>query len=100
MQAFSAVFRAAEDAIIRGWNTGLPEESFGDDFIQGQSMAKRTGTGVRDPGHFQHSGDMGVAAVALDAVRHVEDHSGGVLLWIGWHKCLQCCKQALVSFTD
>src|SRR5262245_48528393 len=63
-------------------------------------MAKRTGTGVRDPGHFEHGGDMSVAAVALNSVCHVEYHSGGVLLWIRWHKFQQCCKQGLVSFTD
>src|SRR5215510_1217803 len=63
-------------------------------------MAKRTGAGVRDAGHFEHGGDVSVAAVALDSVCHVEDHSGGVLLWIRWHKCLQCCKQGVVSFTE
>jgi len=81
----------------RRWNPRLPQQVLGDHLVQRQGMAQRIRAGVGHARHLQHGGHMGIAAIPLDAIGHVEHHAGRLTLGTGWHELIQRLKQSCVS---
>ncbi len=63
-------------------------------------MCLWTGADVGHPQHLQHGRDVGVAAVPLDSVRHVEDHAGTLPGYDPGHEVPELIGHVDVSLYD
>ena len=77
--------------------TVLPEDHLGDDLVERQRVRQRPRGHVGYADHLQDAGHMGVARLALDAVRDVEDQTGTFALDDPRHELLEPVDQVLVA---
>ena len=75
----------------------LAQDHLGDDLVERQRMAQRTGRHIGDPDHLQDAGHMGVAGLALQPVGDVEHHPGPLARDHPGHERLQLGDQLLVG---
>ena len=61
-------------------------------------MGQGAGTHIGDAHHLEYARNMGIAGLALDAVREVEGHARKLTLEHSGHEPLQVCDQFLVPF--